>query len=382
MCALSWTWSWSSTWSWTWSLLVLLLACGAPPRSAAECTDAAGLVFTEVMPDPAGTDRGRQWFEVRNAGDVPVEVLGLVLVAGSGAHQLRHEVTDYLVAPPGGRIVVADGPLPFANHVWPGLSLPNVGGSLAIECAGREVARLDWGSPGGPPAPPPGASLQRSPWSDDDGPAAWCPAPVSAAYDEAGDLGTPGSPEAPCGVPHTCLDGNAYRFTVPPAAGSVVVTEVFAVPADQDDRDLDWIEVNVLEDADLAGLVVEHRVGGQRHSFALPWTDCQHVTAGSLRVIGGSKAPAGPDGPVVVVPGGVRLFRGGGEVRLLLASGEEVARSRHPAVPDAGDASVELSQPWAGDPAAAADVSRWCRSSSPAPSGGLATPGTPNDLCR
>ena len=65
------------------TLALVLCAChGGDPNRGGECAGGivpGDLVITEIFANPAGTDKGQEWFEIYNARDVPLDVSGLVL---------------------------------------------------------------------------------------------------------------------------------------------------------------------------------------------------------------------------------------------------------------------------------------------------------------
>src|SRR5436305_934227 len=86
-----------------------LAGCG-PSGGGSGCKDkmiAGDLVITEVFADyqaPAGgtgADSGKEWFEIYNASDHPIDLKGLTLVSSKpdGTTAKSHEMTEITIAP-------------------------------------------------------------------------------------------------------------------------------------------------------------------------------------------------------------------------------------------------------------------------------------------
>src|SRR5688572_23253905 len=86
-----------------------LVACGPDPQIG-DCQDQllpGDLVITEVFADAkappggAGTDEGREWFEIYNAADRPIELEGLTIThaRSDGSRVKSHHVAPLAIAP-------------------------------------------------------------------------------------------------------------------------------------------------------------------------------------------------------------------------------------------------------------------------------------------
>lgn len=173
------------------------------------------LVVTEIMYDPSAvSDADGEWFEVYNAADHPVELVGVVFT-DRGTNRFAVGGDSWVVEP--GRYVVfgrrAD---PARNggarvdYAYGGdLALANGGDEIIITNAeGREVARVEYDDAGDWPAVR-GAALQLDGALDPavadaaDG-ASWCEAKNPIV--PGGDLGSPGAPNPPCTPPPVPVD--------------------------------------------------------------------------------------------------------------------------------------------------------------------------------
>jgi hypothetical protein len=152
------------------------------------------LTITEVMPDPAGEEDTREWFEVENTGSSAFDLVGLAL-----ARPEDTKPPDVIAGPTCRSVAPADFALfarsaePAANSGLPavdatfGFSLINSDGSAEVLAAdGSVLALVAWKTS------PAGASLQLDP----DG-SAWCDG--TTPYGDGTNLGTPRAPNPSCG---------------------------------------------------------------------------------------------------------------------------------------------------------------------------------------
>ena len=122
-------------------------------------------------------------------------------------------------------------------------ALPKTPSGLVLKCGGREIDRVVWGDESRPlPSSGIALSLDGATTPDsilNDDFSRWCEA--TDAYDDEGNLGTPGPANLPCGVT-TCTDDLGSRETVPPGVGDIIVTEVYADPSGTDSNK-EWLEI-------------------------------------------------------------------------------------------------------------------------------------------
>jgi hypothetical protein len=182
---------------------------GACVNTAATPT-VGDLVFTEIMPNPAGIpDNQGEWFELVVVAAEPLNLEGCVLSSGtSEAHTIMNG-GGFLAAP--GDVLLftrsADAELNgglLADYTYTSLNLGNVGDSVAIHCADVQIDTVIWSAELGFPL---GAGeafqLNTDAYDGDanDEGGAWC---VALAPYAEGNLGSPGLPNPPCPVPDLC----------------------------------------------------------------------------------------------------------------------------------------------------------------------------------
>ena len=277
--------------------LAALAACG-PDSSSGGCKDkmiAGDLVITEVFPDFAapsggtGTDTGKEWFEIYNASDRPLDLKGLTVTHSrpDGSMAKMHKMTDVTIAP---------GQYFTLGNATPDLVPPYVdygysadlgdfyntdGGKLALSCGSSEIdsAVYDGVKSGHSreltDAQPPDYTL-----NDDQ--VNWCQG--DATEFEAGNFGTPGS-ESDCTpiVMGQCSDAGTMRDVVAPGAGDLVITEVMPSPAKVSDTVGEWFEVKAMKDVDLNGIGLD-RAGDSSNANVVTDPSCLHLGAGSYAV--------------------------------------------------------------------------------------------------
>ncbi len=368
----------------------------APP---APCDLAPGdLRITEVMARPNPADRRIEWFELRNAGERPLALAGVILEAGSQTRPRTHRIPPGLDPglPPGAALVVGNGALDdgITGYAWPQMVLADDGATIAIRCQGAVVDRMSWGDAESGPGPAaPGASWQRSSrttatagTSDvadvDDSPVPWCLAGEDAVYDAQGDRGTPGGPNRDCPLAGECRDGDVWRAVVTPAEGDLVITEVFANPVGADAPGKEWVEVLALREADLNGLTLVDRRDGHERAYGIESVDCLRVRADDPAVLAGSADPAANGGLQRIVyafDGGLTLYNDLGVLGLRTADGVTVATASPPASVEGASRSLRPDRTAA--PAAGSSPDDWCTSTAEGRFEGRGTPGGTNDPC-
>jgi hypothetical protein len=252
-----------------------------------DCADllAGDLVITEVMANPAGEDRGFEYFEVYNASSATIDLGGLTLVYAlpDGSDEQTH-ATGELSIEAGAYLALGTAEpdaLPdyvdygFANDLG---SLRNAGALLALRCGETEIDRMVYPSMEGDDGVSFGLDGANAPdHIANDDVANFCPATASFAE---GLFGSPGAANEPCNpaaAPGTCTDEDGERATVPPAVGDLVITEFMASPLEAD-ATREWFEVYAAAEVDLNGLVAGREPGTA--DFTVETTDCLRVAAG------------------------------------------------------------------------------------------------------
>jgi hypothetical protein len=275
-------------------LLALVAACG-PSSSGGACKDqilAGDLVITEVFADfqapsgGTGTDTGKEWFEIYNNADHPLDLKGLTIVHSrpDGSKAQQHKMADVTVAP---------GQYFTLGNATPDLVPPYVdygysadlgdfynsdGGKIALQCGDDEIdsATYDGVKSGHSreltDAQPPDYTLN-------DDLAQWCQG--DATEFETGNFGTPGS-ENDCTpvVMGQCSDASGMRDVVPPGVGDLVITEVMPNPQAVSDTVGEWFEVKAMNDVDLNGVGLD-RAGDSSNPNVITSPDCLRLSRGS-----------------------------------------------------------------------------------------------------
>ncbi len=192
----------------------------------AGCPPVGGLLITEVMADPAmAPDSTGEYFEVFNTLQVAVDLRGLTIQSGTATHEVASG--SPLVVPAGGVFLFARSADPLLNggitpgYVYPKVSLTNTADDLTLLCEGTVVDRVAYNlSAGWPKKTGGGVAMVLDPSGFDaqknDDLRYWC---RGSAPFGAGDLGSPGAPNDPCGATSCgdkavqawegCDDGNA-----------------------------------------------------------------------------------------------------------------------------------------------------------------------------
>jgi hypothetical protein len=280
-------------------LLALAASCG-PSSSGGACKDklsAGDLVITEVFADFAepggGTDSGKEWFEIYNASDRPLELKGLTITheKPDGSSAKSHVMTEVTIAPEQyftlGNGVLAELPL-YVNYGYGsdlGELYNGTAGKLALSCGSTEIdsATYDGITAGHSreltDAQPPDVTL-----NDDQ--ANWCQGDSNEF--EAGNFGTPGS-ENDCEpiVMGECDDAGTMREVVPPGVGDLVITEVMPSPSKVSDAVGEWFEVKAMKDVDLNGLGLD-RAADSAPPNVITAPSCLRMVAGSYALFGKS----------------------------------------------------------------------------------------------
>lgn len=278
-------------------LVTASIGCG-PSASSSGCKDKllpGDLVITEVFADAkappggSGTDEGKEWFEIYNAADRPVELKGLTITHSrpDGTKAASHVMDDVTIAP--GQFFTLGNTTPdlLAPYIDYGYSADlgdmfnTDGGKLRLACGDSEIDSATY------EAVKEGHSRQLTnaqppDYTINDNAANWCQA-NDAEFDTA-NFGTPGSDNdcAPV-VIGQCSDGGTMRDAVPPAPGDLVITEVMPKPKAVSATTGQWFEVLALKDLDLNGVGLD-RAGDSASPTLITATDCIHMTAGSYAV--------------------------------------------------------------------------------------------------
>ncbi len=370
--------------------LASVAACGGEPETSEPCRVRPGeLVISEIMPNPLGDDSGKEWFEILNTspatqplGQVVLERLGRNT---DGSEKLIADHTMKAGAVMAGQYFVlgAGGPSHYLYN--PGTDklgdLNNTSAGLRLRCQG-EIIDTIWYGEGVGPAVQEGKSLGLDGGVVPDAALNdevhyWCAG--GATYDADGNTGTPGEPNAYCGLA-ACQDGAVFRPTLPPAQGDLVVTETFADPTGAD-AGKEWLELYVTAGAavDLNGLkLLNISTANSRQDASVASVTCVRAEPGDYVVIGASADPLVNGGLAVGgVASDLALFGTASSVELSWG-GELIDTAGLPAASEGVSISLDPQHV----ALAANDVaSNFCDSKTTSLFSGTGTPGQANDLC-
>lgn len=279
-------------------LVSALVGCG-PGSGSGDCEESllpGDLVITEVFADAkappggSGTDDGKEWFEIFNNTDNPVELKGMTVTHSrpDGSRAKSHTMKAVTIAP--GQYFTlgnsADDLLPayidygFAADL--GDFFNSDGGQLKISCGSSEIDGAIYESVKEgrsrqlTSAQPPDYQLN-------DVATNWCEAKDTEF--ETANFGTPGT-DNDCTplVIGQCSDNGTMRDTVPPVAGDVVITEVMPRPRSPLGADNQWFEVLALADVDLNGVGLDRANDNNVAPTVIEAPECVRLSAGDYAV--------------------------------------------------------------------------------------------------
>lgn len=289
-----------------------------------------GVVFTELLPDPAGADSGQEWMELHNPGSAAVDLKGLLLYAArpDGSQERAYLFETSVPMEPKGYVVLGDvrsgEPVAPVSHSYGDTlgSLGNSGGLVGLRCGDVIVDEVRYVGPvrSGVSRMYDGRLVPDA--TDNDEPGRWCDAPASGT----GPRASPGAANPPCpggsadgGVPvGTCLSSGTARSVSSPRPGDLVITEILADPKAVADTSGEWVEVYALRDVDLNGVTLANEGSGRA---TLEASDCLSLRAGAFGVLARS-VEASANGGLPRVLGTFSFGLGNGQephaLRLLL----------------------------------------------------------------
>jgi len=274
-----------------------LAACGrsAPSSSCHDNILPGDLVITEVFADfkgpdgGTGMDAGKEWFEIYNASDHPIELTGMAVTHSrpDDSSAKTHQMGDVAIAP--GQYFVlgnaAQDLIPaYVDYGYSGDLgdfFNSDGGKLALRCGDTEIdsAQYDDIKEGHSREL---TSAQPPDYTVNDDLASWCEGEQSEF--EVGNFGTPGG-DSDCTpvVQGQCNDNGTMRATITPMPGDLVITEVMPNPNVVSDTVAEWFEVRVVNEVDLNNLGLD-RAGDTSAPNVVSSPDCLHVTPGQNAV--------------------------------------------------------------------------------------------------
>ncbi len=378
-------------------LLATTAACG-PDASGDGCKDKllpGDLVITEVFADAkappggSGTDEGKEWFEIYNATDRPVELKGMTITHSrpDGVDKAKSHVMEAQTVAPGQFLTLgnttADLVPAYVDYGYSadlGDFFNTDGGKLVLACGDTKIdaATYETVKEGHARqltnAQPPDYTLN-------DDPLMWCQADDSEF--ETGNFGTPGA-DSDCApvVVGQCTDGGAMRDAVSPMPGDLVITEVMPNPGAVSDTVGEWFEVKALAAVDLNGIGLD-RAGDTANPNVINSATCVHMAAGSYAVFAKNSDTAmngGIPNPIAgtfnfslidgtaAAPGDVRLMAGTNVIDAVTWTSTRSAKS-HALDPDFTNANDNDSE------------SNFCDGATAFGMGDLGSPGAANPQC-
>ncbi len=174
-------------------------------EAGAQQVSPGDIIITEIMQNPAAVaDSAGEWFEVYNTTDHDIDLVGFVLRDDSSANEF-HTVSSSVVVSAGGYAVLGVNGDTATNggvtvdYVYDTFFLGNGSDGIILEYQGTVIDQVVWDN-GATFPDPSGASMSLDPaffdaTANDDG-SHWCEAVDPYG---AGDLGTPGAANPPCG---------------------------------------------------------------------------------------------------------------------------------------------------------------------------------------
>ena len=378
-------------------LAIPLAACG-PSSNSTGCKDKIGpgdLVITEVFADylaptgGTGADEGKEWFEIYNAADRPIELGGLTIVHSrpNDASPQSHTMTDVTIAP--GQYftlgnATPDLVPPYVDYGYAadlGNFFNTDGGKLVLECGSAQIdsAGYDTVKQGHSREL---SNAQAPDYTFNDETTHWCQGNDSE-YD-SGNFGTPGAAnDCQPLVIGQCSDAGTMRAVDSPLAGDLVITEVMPGPAKSADNLGEWFEARAMRAVDLNGLGLD-RAGDTAKADIITDPVCIHVPAGTDIVFAHTTDSAMNGGiPAGTVLGTFKFAMVAGSVAspgdVQILSGTTVVDAVSWTKSTSGKA-LQL-DPMFIDATANDQPSNFCDGTTPYGLGDLGTPGAPNNDC-
>lgn len=234
------------------------------------------LVITEIMVNAKGKDEGLEWIEIYNASGTAQCLNGtLIYVQGATTSKKQHYITseNAVTIPANSYAVLGGGDFDYLSYSWAHDGTFNSGAffdksaEVSLRVGSNLIDAVAYGEMDIPTAPAPkeGKSLalcgECKAASCNDSIDKW-QLGSGEAYDEAGNIGTPGMPNSDC----QCQPCEGSATMRPPVPNELLITEVYANTPGKEDTNLEWFEVHVLAtDAsiDLTGLGILKEKDGE-----------------------------------------------------------------------------------------------------------------------
>lgn len=367
-------------------LVLALSACG-PADSHSQCTDtfvAGDLVITEVFADSGSTDASKEWFEIYNNTDRPLDLTGLTVTHSrpDGSSAKSHTMRQIAIAP-GQYFTLGNSPqnavsayVDYGYDTDLGGFFNTDGGKLALSCGDEQIDAAGYDNI------KPGHSRELGDgfapdYTLNDDQANWCEG-IATEFD-AGNFGTPGA-ENDCqpNVVGACADGGGMREAVPPEVGDLVITELMPKPKQVSATLGEWFEVLAMKDVDLNGVGLDRANDVNVKPEVITSPECVHLSAGEYAVFAREIDPT-MNGGVQALGSFSFSINPATNPDLQLVYGDQVIDAVSWSTTATG-ASLAL-DPQATDAASNDDILNFCNGSVLYNAMDLGTPGTANTAC-
>ena len=343
------------------------------------------LVVTEIYPDPTGADNFREWIEVYVAHG-PVDLNDVKIIYTAASPTTKQIVSTDCVAVAQGAYVILGGQNTATDSVTStvtisNLTLPN-SSSVARATVALALGPVTLTTVSYPLPTTEGSSYMLKAGMLDvtsaENQANWCLA--GAPNLPFVGIGSPGIANDVCAP--ACKDGATWRGVRVPAAGNLVITEIYAQPATGTGSYRDWFEVYAaVGPVDLNSVIVANtNATPTTQSKTITGDTCVSVTQGSYAVISGQDV--GNDGvsPSVTISS-FSLYNSASSLKVS-AGGVDIDTVSYPA-PTQGKSYQ--AKPTVLDATGNDNSANWCVAPGAAgdylPFTGIGTPGAVNPAC-
>ncbi|GEM_PF-642753 len=361
-------------------MVAAIAGCGGDDASgeAGACSPSAlpgDLVITEFLPNPTGTDDGREWVEIYNASSIPQCLNGMRIQVSAAKTTKNFYISssEDILIQPGEYLLLADGDPGLPSFVFSKpLTMPNTSGTVSLQFAAQDLDVVKYGELEGSVGKAPGEGKSMALCGEcltfqcNDQAENWGQT-LEASYDADGNSGSPGRANAAC----SCLPPEGVTLRAP-KAGDLVISEILADPPGEDGVQ-EWFEVRVLAtDAaiSLAGVSISTTKGAEP-VLTIPDNYCLAALPSQWFVFGRSADLEANGGvtPDYVYGSKITLKNSAGYLGLFL--GQTL-------LTEASWESAPVGKSLQYD----SDDGSWCESSVPfGTKGGMGSPGEPNYSC-
>jgi hypothetical protein len=267
------------------SLLVLALVPSARAQACDRAADVRGVVINELLADPASTDTGYEWVELKNGSGGPADLSGWVIASGTSSFATSDPFPAGTRLAAGALLVVGQPLAEVADLVVEGFSLGNASSNADAvqlrDCVGGAVDTIVYGAP------------NDDGWVGDRGDDSLAPKPPSedtlGRLPSGRDTDDNATDVVALPYPSPGRDNDAPAETCGGPGSGFVVNEIFADP-EGSDTGYEWVELlhTGRDPIDLAGwsLVMGTSSLTKKHT----WEGGQ-IRPGERLLVGGAYVP-------------------------------------------------------------------------------------------